>query len=38
MSYSEFHTIVDGMDAVFFIIIIVGFVWAWLGNKGDTYE
>lgn len=33
MSYSEFHNVVDGLDVVLFIILIVGFVWTWIGGK-----
>ena len=33
MSYSEFHNVVDGLDAVLFIVLIVGFVWTWLASK-----
>ena len=38
MSYSEFHNVVDGLDVVFFIVVIVGGAWPWFGNKGDKYE
>ena len=38
MDYAYFHSVVDGLDTVLFIILIVGFVWTWFGNNGDKYE
>lgn len=38
MDYMYFHSVVDGLDVVLFIVIIVGCAWTWLGNKGDKYE
>ena len=32
MDYAYFHNVVDGLDAVLFIILIVGFVWTWFGK------